>query len=125
LEESSASDGPSHKQDDIKKCMSFLQTHLQVSVTITNAFCLGKKYAKPRLLKISLSNKEEKIAILKSKIKLRSSKIPESARKLYITPDLTPLEQKKNKVLRQQLAELNKTERLYVIKNGKIVRRTT
>jgi len=68
LEESSASDGPSRKQDDIKKCMSFLQTHLQISVTITNAFRLGKKSAKPRLLKISLSNIEEKIAILKSKI---------------------------------------------------------
>jgi len=65
--------------------MSFLQTHLQVSVTIINAFRLGKKSAKPRLFKISLSNVEEKIAILKRKIKLRSSAIPESVRN-FISP---------------------------------------
>jgi len=50
LEESSVPDRPSRKQDDIKKCMSCLQTHLQVSVTITNAFRLGKKSTKPHLL---------------------------------------------------------------------------
>ena len=105
--------------------MSFLQTHLQVSATITNAFRLGKKSTKPCLLKISLNNLEEKIVILKNKTKLRPTANPENIRKLYITPDLTPLEQKENKALRQQLAELNKTERLYVIKNGKVVWRTT
>ena len=85
---------------------------------------MGQKSAKPRLLKISLSSIEEKIAILKAKAKLRSSTNPENVRNLYITPDLTPLEQKRNKVLRQQLADLNKNERVYAIKNGKIVRRT-
>jgi len=124
LEESTASDGPLRKQDDIKRCTSLLQTYLQASVTITNAFRLGPKSTKPRLLKISLSKIEEKSAILKSKTKLRLSTNPENVRKLFITPDLTPLEQKKNKILRQQLAELNKTENVHVIKNGKIVRRT-
>jgi len=95
LEESSALDGPSRKQDDIKKCMSFLQTHLQVSATITNAFRLGKKSTKPRLFKIPLNNLEEKIAILKNKIKLRSTANPENVRKLYITPDFTPLSRKR------------------------------
>ena len=69
-----------------------------------------------RLLKISLSNIEEKINILKTKAKLRASTNPENVRNLCITPDLTPLEQKKNKVLRQQLADLNKNERVYIIK---------
>ena len=40
------------------------------SVTITNAIRLGQKSTKPRLLKISLSKVEEKIAILKSKTNL-------------------------------------------------------
>ena len=45
--------------------------------------------------------------------------------KVFITPDFTPLEQRQNKALRQQLAAMNKDKKLYVIKNGKIVQRTT
>jgi len=124
LEESNAPEGATRKQDDIKKCVSLLQTHLQASVTITNAIRMGKTSNKPRLLRISLKSIEEKASILKNKAKLRSSTNPENVRNIYITPDLTPLEQRKNKVLRQQLADLNKNERVYMIKNGRIVRRT-
>ena len=42
LEESSASEGPSRKEDDITKCKSLFQKHLGVTVTIPNAICLGK-----------------------------------------------------------------------------------
>ena len=38
LEESSATEGPARKQDDIKKCLSVFQTYLGSSVSITNAF---------------------------------------------------------------------------------------
>ena len=41
LEESTADDGLSRKQDDIKKCVSF-QNYLGAKVAITNAFRLGK-----------------------------------------------------------------------------------
>ena len=61
--------------------------------------------------------------ILKNKLKLRSSNNPSPVRNVFITPDYTPLEQKKNKALRQQLADMNKVENVYTIKNGKIARR--
>ena len=57
--------------------------------------------------------------------KKTSSLIEDKIRSLFITPDLTPLEQKKHKALRQQLADMNKSENVYMIKNGKIVRRNT
>ena len=97
--------------------------YLGVTVSITNAFRLGKKSDKPHPLKLTLANIQEKIAILKSKSKLRSSKNPQHIRDIFITPDFTPLEQKKNKELREQLADMNKTEKVYIIKNRKIVRR--
>jgi len=74
---------------------------------------------------LSLNNIQEKSAILKNKVKLRSSDNPSDVRKVFITPDFTPLEQRQNKALRQQLAAMNKDKKLYVIKNGKIVQRTT
>ena len=43
--------------------------------------------------------------------------------KIYITPDLTLKEQQENKALRSQLYEMNKPNKLYKIKNGKIVQR--
>ena len=57
-----------------------------------------------------------KASILKNKAKLISSTNPEN---IYITPDLTPLEQRKNRVLRQQLVDLNKNKRVYMIKKRK------
>ena len=54
--------------------------------------------------------------ILKNKLKLRSSNNPSPVRNVFITPDYTPLEQKKNKALRQQLADMNKVENAYTIK---------
>jgi len=124
VEESSATDGVSRKKDDISRCMTLFQTHLGISATINNAFRPGKKSAKPRLLKLSLSNVQDKSSILKNKTKLRSSSNPSDVRKIFITPDFTPLEQKQNKALRQQLATMNKDKKLYIIKNGKIVQRT-
>ena len=52
---------------------------------------------------------------------LRNQSNPDSVRNLFITPDLTPLEQKKSKASRQQLSDMNKSENAYVIKNGCIV----
>ena len=74
------------------------------------------------MLKLSLCNIQEKAAILKNKSKLRSPSNPQHIRNTFITPDFTSLEQKKNKALREQLADMNKAENVYMIKNGKIVR---
>ena len=125
LVEPTASEGANRKKEDIKKCSSIFQTYLGSQVCITNAIRLGKKSDKPRLLKLTLSSTQEKFSILKNKIKLRSSSNPEYVRKLFITPDLTPGEQKRHKELHQQLADMNKEGNLYMIKNGKIVQRPT
>jgi len=124
IAESGANEGLSRKEEDIRRCKSLFQTHLGANVTIQNAIRLGKRSDKPRLLKVTLSSIQEKASILKNKLKLRSSGNPEPVRNVFITPDYTPLEQKKNKALRQQLADMNKGENAYTIKNGKIVRRT-
>ena len=125
LEESTADDGQSRKQDDIKKFVSLFQNYLGAKVAITNAFRLGKKSNRPRLLKLTLSSMEEKALILRNKSKLRSTSHPEDVRNIFITPDFTPIEQKRNKALREQLINMNKTENIYMIKNGRIVRRQT
>ena len=124
LEESSASEGPARKEDDISECKSLFQKYLGVTVSLHNAIRLGKRSDKSRLLKISLSSTQEKANVLRNKLKLRSSTNPSSVRNIFITPDYTPLEQKKNKALRQQLADMNKVENVYTIKNGQIVRKT-
>ena len=120
--ESSANGSPSRKEDDIGKCKSFFQTYLGVTVSI--AIRLGKRSDKPRLLKAALNSTQDKAMILKNKLKLRSSNNPSPVRNVFITPDYIPLEQKKNKALRQQLADMNKVENAYPIKNVKIVQRS-
>jgi len=74
----------------------------------------------PRLLKLS----QEKALVFKSKSKLRSKDNPEHVHKLFITSDLKPFEQKQNKALRHQLADMNKVKNVYKMKNGSIVQRT-
>lgn len=123
VEESKAVDGATRKKDDISKCSDIFRTYLGVSATIDKAFRLGKKSSEARLLKVSLNDVQHKSTILKNKLKLRSSNNPSHIRKIFITPDLTPFEQKQNKELRQKLADMNKNENRYIIKNGKIVQR--
>ena len=70
-----------------------------------------------------MSTIQEKPSILSKCYKVRNSNNPENIQKIFATPDLTPLEQQKDKTLRPKLAEMNKDEKIYKIKNGKIVRR--
>ena len=124
LPESNASESAVRKRDDIQKVTPVLQDTLNIKSTINNAIRIGKKIPdKPQLLKITISSMEEKVTILRNKSKLRSESNQDYIRKIFITPDYTPLEQQKNKALRQQLAEMNKVENLYKIKNGEVVRR--
>ena len=102
------------KSDDIKRCESLFQKYLGVTVSITNAFHLGKKSDKPHLLKITLGDIQEKIAILKSKSKLRSSQNPQHIRDVFVMPNFTRLEQKKNIELCEELADMNKSENIYL-----------
>ena len=96
---------------------------MEVPASITNAVRIGKKGSKPRLLKISVNNLQEKISILRNKMKLRNENHSEYIKSIFITADFTPLEQKKNKMLRDQLKEMNKEGNNYIIKNGSIVQK--
>ena len=87
-------------------------------------FIWAKRSDKPRLLKVTLNTIQEKAMLLKNKLKLHLSSNPPPVCNVFITPDYTPLEQKKNKALRQQLADMHKVENIYTIKNGKIVWKT-
>ena len=95
--------------------------HLYARATVTNAIRLGKKDSHVRLLKVSVESLDKKKAILRNKLKLRQDDNSDHVRKLYITPDLTPTEQRENKALRVQLAQMNQGAKKYRIKNGKIV----
>ena len=121
--ESTKQSGPERKADDISKVEKLLHDHLGINPTISNAIRLGKKSDRPRLLKISVATIQEKSTILRNCYKLRNNSNPESVKTIFATSDLTPLEQKKDKVLRQKLAKMNKDDKVYKIKNGVIVRR--
>ena len=99
------------------------QQYLGVSPTITKTFHLSKHHEKPRLLKITVSTESEKISILRNISKLRNKENPDNIKQIFISPDLTPKEQEVNKALHLQLKELNKDEKRYQIKNGKLVQR--
>ena len=96
------------------KMVIFLVLYLPVS--IKNAVHIGKRDSRLcRLLKLTFSLLEEEANVLKQKLKFKSDKNPEGVRKIFVTPDLTPLEQKKNNALRRQLSEMNQVQNIYTI----------
>ena len=121
LPESSVSNAQVRKDDDITQCTTLFKKYMNGAVSVTNAVCLGKKgichdiidasnnskNTRCRLLKITLSSRDNKNIIMQSKHMLRNQSNPDNVRNLIITPDLTPLEQKKSKTLRQQLTDMN------------------
>ena len=121
--ESKSSDPNTRKKEDIDFTQSTFLNILGTPVTITNAVRLGKKESHDRLLKITVESLDQKKAILRNKIKLRGQENSDHICKLFITPDLTPKEQKESKELRSKLAEMNKSGKKYKIKNGQIVQR--
>ena len=121
--ESAKQSGPERKADNIKMINGLLHQHLGYSPTVSNTLCLGKKADRPRLFKVTVTKIQEKSNILRNCYKLRSSKNPTYVQKIFVTPYLTPLEEKKDKLLKQKLAEMNKDGKTYQINNRVIVRR--
>jgi len=74
-------------------------------------------------MKVTVLTREEKIRTLRNRFNLHNKEHPTHTNKVFITPDLTPQQQAKNKQLCVRLSELNKSEKIYRIKNGKIVLR--
>ena len=97
--------------------------HLGIPTSVSNATRLGKKGIKARLLRVTVSTERDKATILRNSTKVRSMNGIEYLKKLYITPDLTPMEREQNKALRSRLNEMNQQGNRYRIKNGQIVLR--
>jgi len=126
VQEPSAESGLERKSQDISTVSSMFDKILGVKVKVRNANRIGQRkdnQSRPRLIKISVNSEQDKAVILRNCTKLRNKDNPADIQKVYITPDLTPREQHENKVLRTKLAEMNKSEKKYWIKNGRIVQR--
>ena len=75
-EESTEEEPLNRKKDDINKVTLLFTKYIGVETAVTNAVRIGKKGTKPRLLKVGVSNLQDKISILRSKKQLRSDNNP-------------------------------------------------
>ena len=55
----------------INEATSLFKEYLGVELTVTNAVRIGKKATKPRLFKLTLQNLDDKVSVLRNKLKLR------------------------------------------------------
>ena len=123
--ESTDERGLVRKQHDIDFVTGASQQYLGITTKTEKALRLGKRGEKPCLMKVTVASEQDKVAILLRCSKFRNTDNPKDVQKLYITPDLTPEEQKINRKLREELREKNCDGSLYYIKNGQIVKRPT
>ena len=82
----------------MQKVNSLFTEYIGVETTLTNAIRIGKKGTKPRLLKVGITNLQEKISILRSKKKLRNEDNPEI---FYYSRSHTPRTKKEQIVKRK------------------------
>ena len=122
LAKSTESDALIQKEKGIEEASKLFTDYLGVKAVDTKANRIGKKGSKPRLLKVSDYTLDNKVCILRNKMNLRKDDNSNHIKAIYITADLTPMEQQKNKLLREQLKQMNKDGNCYVIKNRAIFR---
>ena len=123
LAESDLEQGEVRKAEDINHTLDIFNNYLGAKTTVSKAIRLGKRSAKPRLLKVTVDSVEAKTFILRSCTNLRKADPASHYYKIYVTPDLTPAQREANLQLRNKLKEMNKDGKSYVIKNGRIVQR--
>ena len=119
--ESLASEGHVRKEQDTDQVKEIFKQVMGSSIEITKCVRIGKKPNNPnkhRLLKIGVNTESIKKQILGNSVKLRGKDKPAHMKKIFITPDLTPTEQKLNNKLRAELKEKNKGGKLFKIKTG-------
>ena len=87
-----------------------------METAVTNAIRTGKKGIKPRLLKVSITNLQDKVSILRGKMKITNEDNPDHVKSVFIIADYAPTEQKKNKLLRGKLNDMIKDGNKYTIK---------
>ena len=131
-DEQSAWDSVKRIEEDSKHICTIIENELKVNMgitttpKITNAIRLGKRSGDPnnkkcRPLKITFDDIKTKREVLTRSKELRNS---ENAyvQKIFVNPDLTPEQRKKEQALREKMWELRVTENKNVyIQKGQIV----
>ena len=110
--ESNATTGLERKEEGLTRLNGLFKDYLQVSPDITKVIRLGKKDDKPRLLKVSVASIDQRSNILRNKVKFKQDSNPEHVKNIYISPDFTPLEQRRRKALCEQLKKMNNVANL-------------
>ena len=123
IPESNLVEAQDRKKEEIDNLTVLFNKYIGIPASVTNAIRIGKKTDRSRFIKATLSSREENISILCIWRNLRNKDHPTHINKVFTTPDLTSLQQRMNKELRIELAGLNKSNKCYIIKQGKIIRR--
>ena len=125
--ESDSNDAKEREEHDITQLKKVFEALDAKDVDIKKCFRLGKHHKPqertyPRLLKVEVKKEENKKEILK---KAKSLKGKKGFEKIYINRDLTPLEQREQKLLIEELkkkrAEVGRDEK-WIIRNGAVVK---
>lgn len=126
MEESNKADGRDRALEDVEKCHQLILEGVgmgQREYNIRRAIRLGKPQAnqtRPRPLLLKLDSIEEKWNILKKAKNIKNYRHP-ILKKVVISMDLTPREQEKDRMLRQQLKEKYENgEQGWFIRSGKL-----
>lgn len=127
----SEQENPEDRQaKDIQFFNNICNTHLGIGITITKATRLGKKdpqRTRPRPLKITVQDEQEKRNILRKASELKDIEDDEVAKNLFVYPDLTPAQQREEKELREELKKTRRQEKdssiEWIIRKGQIISR--
>ena len=84
---------------------------------ILKSFRVGKSDSKPRLLKVICLDSATKRKVL---TKAKTLRTIASYKDVYVNPDLTPLQQKQNKDLREELKRRKNSAEDVVLRGGKV-----
>ena len=95
--ESTSTEASIRKNEDTQNVTLLINKYVGVDAHVSNATRIGKQTGGPRLMKITLLTREEKLKILYNRFNLRNKEHPTHINKVFITPDLTPQQQAKNK----------------------------
>ena len=97
--ESASTEVSIRKNEDTQNVTLLISKYVGVDAHINNVTWIGKQTEGPRLMKVTLLTREEKIRILHNRFNLRNKEHPTHINKVFITPDLTPQQQAENKQL--------------------------
>ena len=94
--------------------------HNEIQSAMVQVNRLGEPKDRPRSVIVQLNSASTKRKILEHSSKLKDYRTPAN-KKVFISPDLTPNQQRENKMLVEKLWELRAAGKMVTIKRGRIV----